>query len=168
MANAYSVADLSDRELDAKIAEHLMGWLDIHQTIGFQGQWLGHPPSWPHPKVVFTGVPEYSTDLYHAWTVLEFLRQQGWLIRIQEMPDGFPYKDDMTGEDTFWVHSLCLLYPVSEKSHQRARSLSEVRATAASTPRAICEAAYMWYLRGEALKPFNDPPATVARPSRNA
>lgn len=60
------------RELDALIAKVFFDWQDVQKDA--TGWWCGHPPSWPHPRVIFTAPPEYSTSIAAAWTVVEHLR----------------------------------------------------------------------------------------------
>lgn len=53
--------------------------------------------------------PPYSTDIVQAMRVVEHLRQQGWLVRVQEMPDGWPYLDGTTGQPLFYAKSYVSL-----------------------------------------------------------
>jgi Phage ABA sandwich domain len=56
------------RELDALIAEKVMGWTDIQRAVS---GYVGHPPVWNHPRVVFTSPPAYSTEIVAAWQIVE-------------------------------------------------------------------------------------------------
>lgn len=140
---------VAGRELDALVAERVMGWaVDREHKYGTyrcgtftrdDNTKVGFPPSDTERKR-YKSVPHYSTDISHAWQVVERLRTLGWLVRVQEMPDGFPYRDDMTGEPTFTALALCLLYPVAQRE-AGVRHVREHRAMADSTPLAICRAA---------------------------
>lgn len=72
---------LTGRDLDAQIAERLMGWTAIHQD----GDWVGglDPTGWT------AGIPYYSSDIAAAWQVIEHLcatRAAHWTLTVG--PDG--------------------------------------------------------------------------------
>ena len=56
----------------------------------------------------YVHVPHFSTSYDAAWTIVEFLRAKGWIVRVQEMPDGIPWLHN----DKHEVHkrSVCVLY----------------------------------------------------------
>lgn len=60
------------RELDAMVAERVFGWTDIrpdtHETIGTTIL-VGQRPDYQCPAEV----PHFSTDIYHAWKVTDWL-----------------------------------------------------------------------------------------------
>jgi hypothetical protein len=57
------------RELDALIAEKVMGWkVNGHDSYY---RWWGSPPGWKEPQSV--EIPHYSTAIAAAWTVVEKL-----------------------------------------------------------------------------------------------
>ncbi len=104
--------------------------IDEHQAAGGYDDYL---------------LPPYSVDIAAAWRVVERLRQQGWLVRVQEMPDGYPYLDNMTGEPAFYAKALCHLFWVPNKTMQDAarkfRPSSDRMFKAETAPHAICLAA---------------------------
>jgi hypothetical protein len=63
------------RELDAIVAERVMGWTDIapdtHEEIGTT-LLMGRRPGYSDPDVV----PNYSTDIYHTWKLVPWLRER--------------------------------------------------------------------------------------------
>lgn len=142
---------VAGRELDARIAHEVMGFPDGVALHGEYPRDIGcEPPDGQYPYF-FHGTVFFerhgfghdftpSSDIAYAWLVVERLRTLGWLVRVQEMPDGFPYRDDMTGEPTFTARALCLLYPVAQREGG-VRHVREHRAMADSTPLAICRAA---------------------------
>jgi hypothetical protein len=58
------------RELDALVAEKVMGWTDINGNAAAVGCGLNHNKLW-------TRVPDYSTDIAAAWQVVEKLVAEG-------------------------------------------------------------------------------------------
>lgn len=72
------------QELDAKVAEVVMGWIDIH-TFGLDnGRLSGYPPG---EQKTFP-VPHYSTDIAAAWQVVEKLLKDGYEVHFHCLPDG--------------------------------------------------------------------------------
>ena len=68
------------RELDALIAEKMMGWTEI-QIVAERA--FGLPPShvntgWPAAFVI----PNYSGNMYAAWKVVERMMRDKWDISI--------------------------------------------------------------------------------------
>lgn len=55
------------RELDALVAEKVMGWTEV---CGYEGEYKGY---W---KIL----PKYSTDIAAAWAVVELPLFDGWAI----------------------------------------------------------------------------------------
>lgn len=68
----------SGRELDALVAEKVMGWTNILDRMGVPPN---HGP-WSHR------VPSYSTDLGAAWTVVEKLIATGHIIELSNRRSG--------------------------------------------------------------------------------
>jgi len=64
---------MTDRELDAAVAEKVMGWTSIKPTpvIGQTCQLSGYPPGIEAPCRVWY----YSTDIAAAWEVVEKMRE---------------------------------------------------------------------------------------------
>lgn len=64
------------RELDALIADKVMGWIDVHR----EGDWgyLGRP----FGAFRDFRIPNYSTEITEAWEIVEKLRPH-FLIRIE-------------------------------------------------------------------------------------
>lgn len=107
------------RELDAAVAEHVMGWRDIKVRM-FPGALCtlgGNPPgkSWPDM------VPDYSTDIAAAWRVVERLP---WPVALTNVVDGE------------WECTV-LCYDGGE-THD-----NDETATARTAPEAICRAALL-------------------------
>lgn len=79
------------RELDALIAEKVMGWRyykergsSIYQLIPPNGE-ISHIDNSP---------PHYSTRISAAWEVVERFKKMGWVVTIEsdaEMKDESPY-----------------------------------------------------------------------------
>lgn len=71
---AEALALPAGKELDALVAEHVMGWLDIwfcpHTPHCFHGRKSAH-----HNDTNYQ-VPKYSSDIAAAWEVVEHLRRQ--------------------------------------------------------------------------------------------
>lgn len=98
----------ASRELDAEIAEKVMGWMWVEHSPkqqalpGFTSvvrfladpKWvkgLGSDPSWfivpadmttPVAEDVDAGIPHYSTDIAAAWQVVEKMRERGLNVSI--------------------------------------------------------------------------------------
>jgi hypothetical protein len=75
------------QELDAMVAEKVMGWLgvvsefmDVDRTRWFVPSGV---PSYDAPR---EKVPAYSTDLTAAWQVMEFLNKRGHRVGIAWQP----------------------------------------------------------------------------------
>lgn len=69
------------RELDALVAEKVMGWTGVHLVHGGTGTssyYVGRTP-----RGVFVVRP-YSTDIAAAWQVIEAMRQRNYYAEISE------------------------------------------------------------------------------------
>lgn len=68
------------RSLDASIAEKLIGWQNVRLVrVGKQEQdWLGAQCAGCYDE----RIPDYSTKIADAWTVIERLESKGLLIRL--------------------------------------------------------------------------------------
>lgn len=116
---AEDFSELNNRELDALVAERVMGWLHVP---------VGHPPqlAWLSSKwssCIEEGPPHYSTDANAALAVLEKLRDQ-WRISLTD-----PSRSDQYLQGRW---EALLEHHDSELKHI---------AEHASLPRAICLAA---------------------------
>lgn len=69
------------RELDAAVAERVMGWTRTHETHRLHGRTYlrGAAPATGRLQAV----PAYSTDIAAAWLVVEKLREHGWFPSVQ-------------------------------------------------------------------------------------
>ena len=66
------------RELDALVAERVMGWTRVvraRETL-WQSPKAG---TWP---IVASRLPHYSTDIAAAWQVVERMRADGWVCEV--------------------------------------------------------------------------------------
>ena len=94
--------NMGDRELDALIAEKVMGFTDIRQIGMIENSLVGMDPEGISRH---TGVPYYSTDISAAWLVEEKMRANGWRFVIVGVPEGiaasFRKGDSFTGEEPF-------------------------------------------------------------------
>lgn len=63
---------IDNRELDARIAEHVMGWTDVRLAF----DWMGTAPGKNWREVV----PPYSTDISAAWLVVQKLGARGFMM----------------------------------------------------------------------------------------
>lgn len=109
-------------ELDRLVAERVMGVTD------FEG--------WE--------MPHYSSHITPAWAVVERLRQAGWLVRVQEMPDGFPWLLDADDPRArVYKRAVCLLQWVRlDTRRDMQRFLWHwPKGFADTAPMAICRAA---------------------------
>lgn len=84
------------RELDALVAEKVMEWTEVGMGVDLAGRVNG--PYGVNPQTKrgdmqtlegqilearrFDDVPEYSTDIGAAWTVVEKLRWDGWMVAV--------------------------------------------------------------------------------------
>lgn len=73
------------RELDAKVAEKVMGWWAIMLPADDRMVASGIPPKEGHER---EGVPHYSTSIEAAWEVVEKMHQEWWFTLVQG-PDGW-------------------------------------------------------------------------------
>jgi hypothetical protein len=77
------------RELDALVAEHVMGWRDVQRNCHTPaGPALCGTPPEGEPATWNTGrayVPRYSADTGAAWKVLEALRKR-WDVVLESHP----------------------------------------------------------------------------------
>ena len=93
---------MSDRELDAAVAEMVFGWRWIHEDgeQPYAVPYLVGPGSsvyYPTVHAKFPNVPKsggdllnYSTDIAAAWEVVEKMRTNGWFFSLAdsiELPD---------------------------------------------------------------------------------
>lgn len=67
-------------ELDAEVAERVMGWTHLDRSSGYYAVGI-------HPGGFREGVPRYSTDIAAAWQVVEMF-QCTVVIQRAPSPDG--------------------------------------------------------------------------------
>lgn len=127
------------RELDRLVAERVMGWrvfgtpeVYAYWTEPYEGEKrLGDMPS----------LPRFSTDIAAAWTVVERMREMKWLVRVQEMPDNYPYLDNMTGEPLFYAKAYVTMEWMPRISERTGKLVMPRCARATTAPLSICRAA---------------------------
>ncbi len=67
-----------DRELDARVAENIMGWTEINPSVSGRGQkYFGMSPGCYTPKQI----PHYSSDISAAWNVIQSQKWESWSMR---------------------------------------------------------------------------------------
>lgn len=129
------------RELDARVAVEVMGWrLDGYWWVDADG------------KPIVASITENgwypSQEIAAAWQVVERLRAEGWIVRVQEMPDGLPLLAGAgwRGEEAREIHkrAVCMLYPSPAIQEKYRRWAHQMAATADTAPEAICKAALEW------------------------
>lgn len=71
------------REIEAKVAEHVMGWTNLASPPPKQPSlsWRGKPPDGTSTDYY---VPEYARLIEKAWRVVEHLRLQGLKLTIED------------------------------------------------------------------------------------
>lgn len=75
------------RELDAKVAEKIMGWDNIHYQPGGNIP-FGRPNDdyrrdFPNNTAYFKRVLSYSIDIAAAWEVVEEMAREGWRLELE-------------------------------------------------------------------------------------
>lgn len=147
-------------ELNVLIAERVMGWTRWDVTTGedcpcepgvtYFADWgeMGGVAVYTPPHL--TGDVEYyfnpAEDIADAWRVVEKMRAEGWIVRVQEMPDGLPYLagSGWRPEENQPIRKrvACWLYPSPELVAKMVGVyLSTVYEFAETAPRAISQAA---------------------------
>jgi hypothetical protein len=130
-------------ELDASIAEKVMGWRLLNKMTNPTTAVAGLPPGISDDgKVEFQPIPHYSTDIAAAWEVVEILREE-WDIKIDSYhgwgksynPDEGPNKVPWKKLGKNWA---CSIRPLKDPDHEEKVWNTEVEDTA---PHAICLAA---------------------------
>jgi hypothetical protein len=119
------VPEVSDRELDALVAEKVMGWRWLKDDER-PGRWLqygtspGRSPATGSEQVVWgmmNRLPLYSTSIADAWQVVEKMRAMGKEAEL------------------FWTDQGCEVF------FARESSIHEGYGFTTTMPRAICRAA---------------------------
>lgn len=72
----------SGRELDALIAEKVMGWIVAHSSEGFY-RWKPKPDNPNSYSEWQEGLPHYSTNIADAWHVVEKLKEYGNVVEVK-------------------------------------------------------------------------------------
>lgn len=97
-------------ELDAAVATKIMGWTQVENTrhMGL----VGYPPNAlaDMKRGIRTDVPNYSTNIADAWTVVERMRELGWICEVgndSESPDEWSadFTRDPYIENHVWSYS---------------------------------------------------------------
>ncbi len=116
---------MTNREIDALIAEHVMGWEDIRNDRQFgHDDWNGDRPSRDkYDLETRCDLPEYSTDISAAWQV--------WTKIKEEADDG---EEDAYCNGIWWdfMSGIELFHSDSSTAAKLAWKI---------TPLAICKAA---------------------------
>lgn len=135
-------------ELDALVAEKVMGWRWLHDGLGNMAWYEGlHDTGWGDGGDAGRNRRAWApaTDIAAAWQVVEKMRSDGWLVSLREMPDGFPYlSNDPVPQEISRHKCIC------EMEYKPSRNAEDCRkrftwpmpiAFTQSTPFAICLAA---------------------------
>lgn len=118
------------RELDALVAEKVMGWSDC-KASDEHGCAIGYTPYWKRETYGCEVVPYYSTSISDAWEIVEKISQK-------ESPSGdcFHFFIDKDDED-YWC---CFDSRVPHKDGGM-NVIDRFEANSNSAPHAICLAA---------------------------
>ena len=120
--------------MDAEVAEKIFGY-EVRWVVYWEYDYKsGYTPSSPDTDGAFpqmrrptwggwVPVPTYSSELGHAWKVIEHFREQGKALAVVNWPDGYeitnydidacPLRgwdwtdDDITIKDTFAPRAIC-------------------------------------------------------------
>jgi len=121
------------REMDALVAEEVMGWTYIsplycgYPASGPIGPNEAVPYKWP-ARLGATQVPNYSTDIAAAWQVVEHLYSEKWIVGIGSLVQ-VPRE---------WRCELCNMW-----EDDFSRCPSDIEANADTAPLVICRAALL-------------------------
>lgn len=87
----------------------------------------------------FRSCPKYSQEIAPAWELVRRLRREGWIVRVQEMPDGWPWQGAALPEQE---RAMCLLHtnPDRWKRVGREREVGGVTEMGHTVPQAIVRA----------------------------
>lgn len=133
-------------ELDVQIAKCLFGSALDYEAVHVRA---GRPciagPETPHSIRL---LPYYSSDWNDMATVVERLRERGWLVKMQEMPDGTPWLANDVDEADNPIYKKSYV----ELSYMKGRTSTDpaetrryihchLYGTAETTPEALCLAA---------------------------
>ena len=82
---------------------------------------------------------DFSRSYDSAWRIVEFLRSKGFLVRVQEMPEGMPWIHN----DKFEINqrSVCILYAMHDDG---CRGMRRITAYGENSCMAIIRALLMW------------------------
>lgn len=115
------------RELDALVAERVMGWSNVslgalgNDAFGWNPSLRGHVP--PHGRIP---IPCYSTSIQAAWEVAEKLVERRRYLAVQRQAGEYNH----TWSACFW-----------EIGENGVLHIISARGVATSAPLAICRAA---------------------------
>jgi hypothetical protein len=132
------------RELDILIAEKLLGVSRLEARVDPTVR-DGEPQfHWGYP-VGHDFAPNFSTDIAGAWRLVEHLREQGWIVRVQEMPDDLPFLAGSGWESgpapEIQRRAMCQLYRNTARKQQDCMFGRDIVAFGETTALAICRAA---------------------------
>jgi hypothetical protein len=121
-----------------------INWRCRHCRKAFRGlRYRSTHDTWRGMRTSAYPHPHYSTDIAAAWLVVEKLRGSGYLVRIQEHPDGFPFfreaVDPATGAGAIHKRALCLIERVQPLGSHRV----EGQGYGDTAALAICRAALL-------------------------
>lgn len=109
-------AEMTARERDALVAEHVMGWRWVKVTpdkafygddaIKLGGFWLDGTCSVNTTRADGTpNCPHYSTNIAAAWEVVERMGSLGWVVEVRVFPEGSPQGPKRLA--TAWKEEIC-------------------------------------------------------------
>lgn len=130
------IESMTDRELDAAVAEKVMGhtirWTNHEVPMPFLGPWrTTHMPG-ECPRWVADMCPFYSTDIAAAWEVVEKMREREPLVRT----DGNEWACVMHASDDPNDQSLSELTRSCERNRLMTRAPTATRAICLAALRA--------------------------------
>lgn len=126
-------------KMAADVAREVMGWTDV--DLDSDGQcFCGIRPDQPGRGLY---VPPYSRELGAAWLVVEKLRQDGWLVTVKLMPDGFPFRGSVDSDEQWKVKVAVELTWMPQKTAEDCRRSITLHpfALGDEVPETICKAA---------------------------
>jgi len=126
------------RELDALVAEKVMGWTQVHR-VDSTGDLCGVPSRGAPPSYL---LPRYSTDIAAAWKVIEKLRQLQFTVRLVAPNEQYGNSQQFStvNSESRWTSFQADSLHFREVPYEKRKEvLFETRAS--SAPLAICRAA---------------------------
>lgn len=92
---------MNDIQIDELIAQKIMGWRTLAEILGNKPD--EGPKTWVTPDGQIERLPHYCSDIFTAWFVLDWVKEQKYQDKFISVLQELIYQDDGRKLDPSWL-----------------------------------------------------------------